>query len=163
DKNRVTDSETSLLLSSAIYFEEHIFFIENADSARTRFRIDHSIRQDRFMRAAELRQPQKANTTTATLASDIGKNQTIGLLVTYREMQSEHSASIKNVLSKIDYTANILDKHLRSEVSYSIATGRELKQRYEFLPQLSGQGNYYWEDLNGDRKQQLDEFFLIQQ
>ena len=163
DKNRVTDLNSDSLLSSAIYFEEHVFFVESSDSARARFRIDHSIRQDRFMRANELRRPQKANTTTATAATDIGKNQTLGLLVTYRELQSEDSATIKNVLSKIDYTANILDRHIRSEVSYSIATGRELKQRYEYIPQLNGQGNYYWEDLNGDRKQQLDEFFQVQQ
>ena len=52
---------------------------------------------------------------------------------------------------------------MRSELSYSVATGRELKRDYSFLPVPNGQGTHYYAgDADGDGRQDKDEFFEAQ-
>ncbi|TGE16263.1 hypothetical protein [Hymenobacter elongatus] len=163
DKNRVAlpggDS-----LSSANYFDEHNVFVQSQDSAKTRFRFDYTYRRDQTPLLNELRTRGQAQTWQGTLASRIGKNQDLNLLATYRDLSARDSARQSTVLGKIDWNASFLQNVLRSEMGYSVATGRELKRDFSFLPVAAGQGQgtHYYQDTNGDGRQQKDEFFEAQ-
>ena len=167
DQNRVRNAAGDTLLSSAIYFDEHTFFVQSQDTASTRYRIDHSFRQDRFFTLGELRKPERAQTTNGSLSTHLGENNTLDLLATYRQRQPDDSLGlpqplIRTVMGKADWSSDLLQRHLRSELSYSVATGRELKRDYQFLPAPNGGATHYWQDVNGNGIQERDEFFLAE-
>ncbi|WP_210518742.1 hypothetical protein [Hymenobacter terricola] len=163
DKNRVSSTTTDTI-RSANYFDEHDVFIQSRDSARTQFRLDYSYRRDQTPNAEQnaLRLRGTAQTWQGTLASRLGKTQDIRVLATYRDLDSLGLARNRTVLGQVFYNASLLQNQIRSELSYSVATGRELKRDYSFLAVPAGQGTHYYIDTNGDGRQQKDEFFEAQ-
>ncbi|GAC1604669.1 MAG: hypothetical protein NVS3B25_33960 [Hymenobacter sp.] len=163
DKNRVSSTTTDTI-RSANYFDEHNVFVQSRDSARTQYRLDYSYRRDqaptREQTALQLR--GTAQTWQGTLASRLGRTQDLRLLATYRDLDSLGRARNRTVLGQAFYNASLLQNQVRSELSYSVATGRELKRDYSFLAVPAGQGTHYYVDTNHDGLQQKDEFFEAQ-
>ena len=164
DKNRVS-SPTTDTIRSANYFDEHNVFLQSRDSARTQYRLDYSYRRDQTPNPEQtaLQRRGTAQTWQGTLASRLGKTQDVRLLATYRDLDSLGLARNRTVLGQVFYNASLLQNQIRSELSYSVATGRELKRDYSFLAVPAGQGtHYYGGDADGDGQQDKDEFFEAQ-
>ncbi|GAB2847486.1 hypothetical protein [Hymenobacter ruber] len=164
DKNRVTSATTDTI-RSANYFDEHDVFIQSRDSARTQFRLDYTYRRDQTPNAEQnaLQRRGTAQTWQGTLASRLGKTQDIRVLGTYRDLDSLGLARNRTVLGQVFYNAGLLQNQIRSELNYSVATGRELKRDYSFLAVPAGQGTHYYAgDLNGNGREDKDEFFEAQ-
>lgn len=163
DKNRVSSTRTDTI-RSANYFDEHNVFLQSRDSARTHYRFDYTYRRDqapsREQTALLLR--GIAQTWQGTLAARLGKTQDLRVLATYRDLDSVGRSRQRTVLGQVFYNASLLQNQIRSELSYSVATGRELKRDYSFLAVPAGQGTHYWVDTNHDGIQQKDEFFEAQ-
>ncbi|RYU78010.1 hypothetical protein [Hymenobacter persicinus] len=162
DKNRVALPNGDSL-TSANYYDEHAFFLQSQDSAKTRFRLDYTYRRDQAPTGNELRERGRAQTWQGTFTSRLGQYQDLNVLLAYRDLAARDSARQRTVLSKIDWNASFFENVLRSELSYSIATGRELKRDYSFIPVVNGQGtHYYGGDANGNGRQDKEEFFEAQ-
>ncbi len=163
DKNRVSSTTTDTI-RSANYFDEHNVFLQSRDSARTQFRLDYSYRRDQTPNPEQtaLQRRGTAQTWQGTLASRIGRTQDVRILATYRDLDSLGLARNRTVLGQVFYNASLLQNQIRSELNYSVATGRELKRDFSFLAVPAGQGTHYWNDSNGDKIQQKDEFFEAQ-
>ncbi len=163
DKNRVSSATTDTI-RSANYFDEHNVFIQSRDSARTQYRLDYSYRRDQTPNAEQnaLQRRGTAQTWQATLASRLGKTQDLRLLATYRDLDSLGLARNRTVLGQVFYNASLLQNQIRSELSYSVATGRELKRDFSFIAVPPGLGTHFFVDTNGDGQQQKDEFFEAQ-
>jgi hypothetical protein len=164
DKNRVTSTTTDTI-RSANYFDEHDVFIQSRDSARTQFRLDYTYRRDQTPNLEQnaLQRRGTAQTWQGTLASRLGKTQDIRVLGTYRDLDSLGLARNRTVLGQVFYNAGLLQNQIRSELNYSVATGRELKRDYSFLAVPAGQGTHYYAgDLNGNNREDKDEFFEAQ-
>jgi hypothetical protein len=164
DKNRIT-SPTTDTIRSVNYFDEHNIFVESRDSARTRYRLDYSYRRDQTPNQLEnaLQLRGEAQTWQGTLASRLGKYQDIRVLATYRDLAARDSARQRTVLGQVSYNAGLLQNQVRSELTYSVATGRELKRDFSFLAVPAGQGtHYYGGDANNNNRQDKEEFFEAQ-
>ncbi|MBH8558372.1 hypothetical protein [Hymenobacter negativus] len=164
DKNRVTSATTDTI-RSANYFDEHDVFIQSRDSAHTQFRLDYAYRRDQTPNREQtaLQRRGTAQTWQGTLASRLGKTQDIRVLGTYRDLDSLGLARNRTVLGQVFYNAGLLQNQIRSELNYSVATGRELKRDYSFLAVPAGQGTHYYAgDLNGNGREDKDEFFEAQ-
>ncbi|HEX8328233.1 MAG TPA: hypothetical protein VF629_11880 [Hymenobacter sp.] len=164
DKNRVSSTSTDTI-RSANYFDEHNVFIQSRDSARTQFRLDYSYRRDQTPNPEQtaLQRRGTAQTWQGTLASRLGKTQDLRLLATYRDLDSLGLARNRTVLGQLFYNVNLLQNQIRSELNYSVATGRELKRDYSFLAVPAGQGTHYYAgDADADGQQDKDEFFEAQ-
>lgn len=163
DKNRVT-LPSGDSLTSANYYDEHALFVQSQDSARTRFRLDYSYRRDQTPNPEQtnLRERGRAQTWQGTLASRISATQDLAILATYRDLAARDSVRQRTVLGKLDWNASFLQNVLRSELSYAVATGRELKRDYAFLAVPNGQGTHYFQDLDGNGRQEKNEFFEAQ-
>ncbi|MBX0290749.1 hypothetical protein K3G63_09890 [Hymenobacter sp. HSC-4F20] len=164
DKNRVARPAGDSL-TSANYFDEHALFLQSRDSARTRFRLDYSYRRDQAPNPDQnaLQERGRAQTWQGTLVSRISATQDLAILATYRDLAARDSARQRTVLGKLDWNASFLQNILRSELSYAVATGRELRRDYTFLPVPNGQGtHYYGGDANNNNRQDKDEFFEAQ-
>ncbi|MBF9238186.1 hypothetical protein I2I05_12345 [Hymenobacter sp. BT683] len=163
DKNRVSSASTDTI-RSANYFDEHNVFLQSRDSARTQYRLDYSYRRDQTPNAEQnaLQRRGTAQTWQGTLASRLGKSQDIRVLATYRDLDSLGLARNRTVLGQVFYNASLLQNQIRSELSYSVATGRELKRDFSFIAVPPGLGTHYFVDTNNDGQQQKDEFFEAQ-
>lgn len=164
DKNRVA-LPSGDSLTSANYFDEHNLFLQSQDSARTRFRLDYSYRRDQTpnLEQTSLQERGRAQTWQGSLTTRLGKKQDLNLLATYRDLASRDSARQRTVLGKLDWNASLLQNVLRSELSYSVASGRELKRDYSFLPVPNGQGtHFYGGDANNNGREEKEEFFEAQ-
>jgi hypothetical protein len=163
DKNRVR-LPSGDSLTSANYFDEHAVSVESRDSAKTRFRLDYTFRRDRTP-AADLRTLQlrgTAQTWQGQLTTRLGKNQDLSLLATYRNLAARDSARQRTVLGQGAWNVSLMQGQVRSELTYSVATGREPKRDYVFIQVPSGQQgqgtHYYAGDLNGNSRQDKEEF-----
>ncbi|WP_066504796.1 hypothetical protein [Rufibacter sp. DG15C] len=162
DKNRITSTVTEQLVASANYFDDHLFFVQSADTANFKYRAEYSRRVDWRPENGELGNKQVANTYNFSTTTSLNNNHQISALLTLRRLQASDSLAETTVLSKVDWTGDLLKKHLRSELSYVIGTGRELKRQYQFVETVPGQGTHFFEDLNRDGRQDLNEFFESQ-
>ncbi|WP_400193881.1 hypothetical protein [Hymenobacter sp. B81] len=163
DKNRVR-LPSGDSITSANYFDEHAVFVQSQDTARTQFRLDYTYRRDQAptpeLNALQLR--GRAQTWSGSLTSRLGRYQDISLLTTYRDLAARDSARQRTVLGQLGWNLGLLQNQVRSELTYSVATGRELRRDYSFIPVPNGQGTHYFQDANGDGRQEKDEFFEAQ-
>ncbi|WP_207435883.1 hypothetical protein [Sabulibacter ruber] len=162
DKNRITSKQNEALLGSANYFDDHLFYVESRDTANFKYRVEYSRRVDFRPENGELGNKQTANTFNFSTSTVIKQNHQISALITLRKIQARDSLGETTVLSKINWTGDFLNRHLRSELTYAIGTGRELKREYQFVETIPGQGTHFFEDLNDDGRQDLNEFFESQ-
>jgi hypothetical protein len=167
DKNRVINPQGDTV-RSANYFDEHTFYLASPDTGRTRYRLDYSYRRDRTPTAeqANLELHNIAQTVQASASTRLGRTQELRVLATYRDINRvsyPDSARVRNVLAKVDHTVTFLQNQVRSELSYSVQTGRELRRDYSFLAVPAGQGTHYYAgDLNKNGVQDKDEFLEAQ-
>ncbi|MFB9864197.1 hypothetical protein [Rufibacter immobilis] len=163
DKNRITSKLNEALVGSANYFDDHLFYLQSRDTATAfKYRAEYSRRVDYRPENGELGNKQIANTFNVSTSTVIKNNHQLTALITLRNIQARDSLRETTILSKIDWTGDFLDRHLRSELSYAIGTGRELKREYQFVETIPGQGTHFFEDLNRDGRQDLNEFFESQ-
>jgi hypothetical protein len=163
DRNVITRSQTDSVIYSADNFEEHLFFLRNSDTLKTIFNASYSIRKDRWPEFGEMVTRNIARTTNLMVGTGRGKLGKLDVNVTYRELAylgNNTSPDIKSLLGRLDWSADFLKKHIRSEIMYAIGNGRELKREYVFIPVPLGEGTHTWRDDNQDGKQDLDEFYL---
>lgn len=163
DKNRVR-LPSGDSLSTANYFDEHALFLTSQDSAKTKFRLDYTFRRDQTP-ATDLRRLQQraqAQTWQGQLTTKLGKSQDLTLLATYRDLAARDSARQRTALGQLGWNVSLLQGQVRSELTYNVATGREPKRDYVFIPVPAGQQgqgtHYYAGDLNNNNRQDKEEF-----
>jgi hypothetical protein len=167
DKNRVISPQGDTI-RSANYFDEHTLSLQSPDTGRTRYGLSYSYRRDRTPTAEQnnLEIHNLAQTVQGNLTTRFGRNQDLRLIATYRDVNlvsRPDSARQRNLLGKIDYNLGLLQNQIRSELSYSVQTGRELRRDFSFLAVPAGQGTHYYAgDLNQNGVQDKDEFLEAQ-
>ncbi|MDX2302998.1 MAG: hypothetical protein NW226_09360 [Microscillaceae bacterium] len=163
DKNKIFLQSNDSVSASAMNYDEHLFFLQSGDSLKVRFRADYSLRYDNAPFEGQLRRALEAQTASFTLEANPGKFQRIALLMTYRRTENPtllQAATEENILGRLDWSGFFFDKHIQSELTYSTATGRELRKEFVFLQVQTGEGTHTWRDLNQDGVQDLNEFFV---
>jgi hypothetical protein len=166
DKNRVI-SPGGDTIRSANYFDEHTLSLQSPDTGRTRYSLSYALRRDRTPTTDQnnLDLHNQSQTVQGSLVTRFSRNQDLRIIATYRDVNlvsRPDSARQRNLLGKIDHNLGLLQNQIRSELSYSVQTGRELRRDFSFLAVPAGQGTHYYVDVNGDGVQQKDEFFEAQ-
>jgi hypothetical protein len=159
DHNIVKQTVTDSVQSSALYFDEHTFYLQNGVSSKVDFDIRHSIREDKKPDNGEIEDYSKSNTSQLTLAKSFEK-QTLSTIFIYRKLDNIRiDKTEETISSRIDWSGNFLDNHVRSELTYAIANSQELKREFVFIRVPPGEGTHTWRDINEDGVQDLGEFF----
>jgi hypothetical protein len=164
DMNKVVSDTSGKIIRSAMYYEEYKAFIRNNDSLPFKFFADYAIREDKLPLNGELVNNTIARTTNGGLSKAIGENHEIASNFTYRYLQHYQTGTLKKaneetVLGRVDWNANMFKRHVRSELTLTTGTGRELRRQFIFIPVPVGEGTHFWKDLNNDGVQDLNEFF----
>ncbi|TXK50762.1 hypothetical protein FVR03_04535 [Pontibacter qinzhouensis] len=144
DKNKITAASTDAVIASAMYFDEHLFYVQSQDTAKTKFRLDYSHRTDlRPTENGTMGLPEVGQTYNGTVQTKLGQENDLALQVTYRKLELATAQNEETVQSRVDWNGSFLDGSFRSEFSYSVGTGRELKRIFIFRETLPGQGTHY--------------------
>ncbi|MEO1656060.1 MAG: hypothetical protein AAFU64_21140, partial [Bacteroidota bacterium] len=163
DKNTLLQPQNDSVLSSLMHFESHKIYLENGDTNRIHYRLSVDLRQDNRPVEGEIRPNIKSQTANFLFRARPNPNHNFSLLLTYRrldELLNPTAENGENIMGRLDWNANILNRHIRSELTFSTSTGRELRRDFVFLLVQTGQGTHTWRDLNEDEVQDLNEFFI---
>jgi hypothetical protein len=167
DKNKVI-SPRGDTVRSANYFDEHTLSLQSPDTGRTRYSLSYALRRDRTPTADQnnLDLHNQSQTVQGSLVTRLSRTQDLRIIATYRDVNlvsRPDSARQRNLLGKIDHNLGLLQNQIRSELSYSVQTGRELRRDFSFLAVPAGQGTHYYAgDLNHNNVQDKDEFLEAQ-
>ena len=167
DKNRVV-SPRGDTIRSANYFDEHTLALQSPDTGRTRYGLSYGFRQDRTPTAEQnnLALHNRAQTVQGNLSTRLSRTQDLRLVATYRDVNlvsRPDSARQRTILGKLDHSLSLLQNQIRSELTYSVQTGRELRRDFSFVAVPAGQGTHYYAgDLNRNGVQDKDEFLEAQ-
>jgi hypothetical protein len=165
DKNKIRVTQTDSIINTAMNFDEHVFYLKSGDSSKVQLSANYSLRYDNLPVEGKLQRNLFAQTANLNLSTLIRKSQQVSLIFTYRTLEyliipNQDNTNRDNVMGRLDWNGSFLNRHIRSELTYATATGRELRREYVFLQVQNGQGTHTWRDDNGDGVQDLNEFYL---
>ncbi|UII24801.1 hypothetical protein LVD15_15945 [Fulvivirga maritima] len=159
DQNLNGLNEKDSLLSTAMYFNSHSFYLKNIPDAKLEFLLQHDYREDKNIIEGDLTDYTTSNTSRMSLARDF-KNHRVGLLFTYRKLEYDQTDELEEtVAGRLDLQNNFFKRHIVSNLTYAIANSQEPRKEYVYVKVPTGEGTYAWRDLNDDGVQDLDEFF----
>ena len=164
DRNELSTAAGDSITGTAMNFVEHVFYLHSNDTLRTQFGIEQSFREDRLPQGGEMAESDRASLTSLFLRTSQGGSQDLTLMVTYRDnnnlLASGGPQPEQTLIGRCDWFGQFFERHIRSDLSYAIGSGRELKRNYVYVRTETGLGTHTWRDDNGDGIQTLDEFYL---
>lgn len=164
DRNEVINKTDNSIISTAMNFEEHSFYIKNGSTLKTQYGLDYQIREDRLPFNGELVNNNLSKTWNAFLKTRIEETQDINLILTYRNLEQLNVPGNDNndetLMGRVDWTGNFLNNVVRSELTYALGNSRELRREFVFIPVPLGEGTHTWRDDNADGIQDLNEFYI---
>jgi len=164
DENELRSVGTDSITGSAMNYREHLFFIKSNDTLKTKFGLSYSLREDKSPISGELQKGDESKTVRFFINSNFNLNQKLNLLITYRNntnyLVSGDPKDEETLIVRSDWYASFFKRHIRSDLTYAIGNGRELKREFVYVQVPTGEGTHTWRDDNGDSIQDLSEFYL---
>lgn len=158
DQNQVLLTDRDSVISSAMNFREHVFFLEQPDSSKWQYRLAYSHRKDRLPQFGELVDFTNADNFLFTLSS--GGRQKIQVDFNYRETRDQiNRETVDQLQGRLTTTNRFLNNHIRNNMSLAISSGRELEREFIYVTVNTGEGTHTWRDENMDGVQDLNEFY----
>ena len=163
DHNFIRPSEIDSIISTAMNYEEHRFFIRNNDTLRTRFNLNYSLRKDRIPVYGEMQDYNISKTTNLIVGTPRGKLGKFDFSMIFRQFDYLEDSVVQDensLMGRIDWAIDILQGHLKSELAYEMGNSRELRREYVYIQVPTGEGTHTWRDNNNNGIQELSEFYL---
>ncbi len=159
-RHRGTDS----LMSTLMNFNEHRIYLLSGPALKSKIGIDYHLREDRLPANGEFVKANLAHTTSFSYATVAIRNQQIKMLTSYRHItrytDSLQNGAIENVLSgQLNWLGSFWENMLRTELIYTVGSGRELRRDYVYVKVPIGEGTHAWRDDNDNGVQELGEFY----
>ena len=163
DQNQRRQTGTERISGTTMNYTEHKFSLRSADSVKNLFAADYALRNDKDTLAGTLQPATTARTATLSASTKTERNNSIGISSAWRSLQynrpGQTQPAEETIMGRLDWAGDYLKRHLRSELTYTSGTGRELKREFRYVKITSvGDGAYQWIDYNHDGIQQLGEF-----
>ncbi|MFL5731176.1 MAG: hypothetical protein ACJ75J_16935, partial [Cytophagaceae bacterium] len=134
DKNKLVDT-AGKVIRSAMYFDEVKMYVKNNDSLKTKFSVDYSIRKDKHAVNGALVDFTNAKTVNTGFNTRIRQKNEINSTLTYRYLEYRDTTggnklpNEETILGRTDWNTNLFKNHVRSELTVTTGTGRELKKQ----------------------------------
>jgi hypothetical protein len=160
EQNKIKFKQTNNLSPKSFDFNETKFFIQTNDSSNINTRISFMIRDDKFLSTNRLKLGSKAYTTNFEFNYKTNLILNIGIrkLNIIDTNYIKPSGNERSLLARLDYNGTIKKGLLRWNTAYQINGSQEPKLEFTYLQVRAGEGNYTWNDYNGDGIAQINEF-----
>ncbi len=167
EHNLFKNSTDKTLLPRAYQFWEWEGSVSNADSSRNNVKLFYKERRDKLAYGNQLKD--------STFATNIGlqasvyaiKNNPFTILFTYRKLELRNVVGTflkpdNTVLSRLEYNPRWFKGLITSGLYYETGYGLENKREFYYLEVAPGQGQYAWNDYNGNTIKEINEFEIAQ-
>jgi hypothetical protein len=159
-------SKDSLLARSYSFWERE-GSIESADTAGNTYKIFYRERTDKRAFKNNLKPVAYAQNYGASANINSLKNHPIRTTIIYRQLRILDSTLISNqpdntLLSRLEYSPRLVKGFIQANLFYEIGYGLEQKKEYSYVQVAAGQGQYFWNDYNGNGIKELNEFEIAQ-
>ncbi|MBX3165679.1 MAG: hypothetical protein KF900_14475 [Bacteroidetes bacterium] len=166
ENNIFVNSKNDSLRPNAYQFWEWEGSISNADSSKNNVKVFYRERRDKLAYSDRLQD--------STFARNIGfqtsiysiKNNPFTVLVTYRNLElKRNNMNLKpdnTLLNRVEYNPRWFKGLITSNAFYETGYGMQNKQEFYYLQVAAGQGQYAWNDYNGNGIKEVNEFEIAQ-
>ncbi|TAL40553.1 MAG: hypothetical protein EPN92_14505 [Chitinophagaceae bacterium] len=162
EQNKVTNKSTDTLTLQSFSFDTWSAYLKSSEKKKNRYGLTFFTRSDKYPLGKQFIRGDRSmnvNFQTELLASQ--KHQFL-FNATYRKLKVLDAVSKQKadetILGRVEYLINEWKGLLTGNVLYELGTGQEQKRDFVYLEVPAGQGEYTWNDYNGDGVQQLNEF-----
>lgn len=163
ERNEVKTPGTDSITFTAMHFDEHKMYVRSPDSSRHQYLADYAVRFDNAPFEGVMRRNTRAETATIRWRLPAGYRNELNTVLAYRTFSFLQPDSVlpkeETFTGRVDWAVTLLKQLVRSELTYALGTGRELRREFIYLAVPVGEGTHFWRDLNGNGVQELDEFF----
>jgi len=162
EMNQFKFNNDSLLTNSYAFWERE-GNISKADTSGNTFKIFYRERTDKKISSNLFKAVAYAQNIGFNTDINSIKNHQIRLNVTYRQLQILDTLLINNkpdntLLGRIEYTPRLWNGFVQGSVFYELGFGLEQRREYAYVQVATGQGQYFWNDYNGNGIKELNEF-----
>ncbi len=164
EQNKFFLQTTDTLTASSFRFNTWKGFLQNADTSINKFLLSYKQRIDESANIISFKPIAKTEDIEASYSLLKNNNHIIRSSIIYRKLYIieptlTSNKPDENILSRVEYSANILKSLLTSNMFYQIGSGLEVKKEFSFVEVQPGQGTHtYLGDLNGNGVSDLNEF-----
>jgi hypothetical protein len=155
------------VLGRSYQFREWEGSISNTDTSGNYFKLFYRERKDLKAYTQSLSDSAYAQNAGFQFNLNKFRNHILRTNMTVRKLQFlgpnvANNAPDNNLLSRIEYSPKLWKGFLQSTIYYEVGYGLELKKEFSYIEVAAGQGQYYWNDYNGNGIKELNEFELAQ-
>lgn len=167
ENNLFKSPYTGKLMPRTYQFWDWEASISNADSTVNKIKLFYKERTDKQAYTTGIRDSTYAQNAGLQLGIYNVKNHPITFYLTYRELHLRNvvSNSLKpdnSLLSRLEYSPRLWKGFISSTLFYETGYGLENKKEFYYLEVAPGQGQYAWNDYNGNGIKELNEFEIAQ-
>ena len=162
EMNQFKFKNDSLLTNSYLFWERE-GNVSKADTSGNNFKFFYRERTDKKISSNAFKAVAYAQNIGFNSEINSIKNHQIRLNVTYRQLQILDTLLINikpdnTLLGRIEYSPRLWKGFVQGSVYYELGFGLEQRREYSFIQVATGQGQYYWNDYNGNGIKELNEF-----
>lgn len=163
ERNIFSNTATGDLMPRAYQFYEWEASLATGDSTKSRGKVFYKRRFDKLNYNNKLLDSTDAENIGTQLAINRWKNHPFSLMITYRKLQLKNvvGTSLKpdnTLLNRLEYNPRFLKGLLVAGLFYETGYGLENKRDFYYIEVAPGQGQYAWNDYNGNGIKERNEF-----
>ena len=167
ENNIFKASYTNTLMPRTYQFWEWEASISNADSTNNKIKLFYRERRDKQAYNKEIKDSTYAQNIGIQMGLYSLKNHPIIFYFTYRELHLKNvvGTTLKpdnSLLSRLEYSPRLFKGFITSTLFYETGYGLENKKEFYYIEVAPGQGQYGWNDYNGNAIKELNEFEIAQ-
>lgn len=164
EHNQISNRETDTLSRSSFSWDTWTFFLRSANQPN-RWGFDFFTRRDKLPFGKMLEDIDRSMNYTAFLELLQNENHQVKFNATYRVLNVLNTGrtnlkSDRTLLGRTEYIFNEWSGALNGNMLYELGSGQEQRRDFSFIEVPAGQGEFTWNDYNGDGIAQINEFEL---
>ncbi len=165
DDIRFQTPDRDSLISGTIYYDLSQTSLGTADSGRNGIVLTHRLRRDKGNAGDRLELSAVAHEILINGRLGSLKNQRINWTFTWRDLNIVDSALItadagQAILGRLEYGFEAWKGLFSGDLLYEFGTASEPRRSFAYVQVPAGEGQFTWNDYNGNGVAELDEFEL---
>lgn len=163
EHSEVRNKQNDSLAFHSFSFDTWSVYLKSDDTRKNRYGVTFFTRADKYPWMKEMIKGDRSynvNVQTELIKStrhQLYFNATYRMLDVFNSMVSKQKED-RTILGRTEYVFNEWKGFVNGNILYEVGTGQEQKKDFAFIEVPAGQGQFVWNDYNGDQVQQLNEF-----